>query len=97
MGLGAGYDTGEMLYNNDSSVMPKMKLTDIKIIEDRVWVKNFHNERDVEYIELSPTIAAYVRDFYMLRKERVDISPAEKKYSLPRYGPRRGLGMIPMC
>ncbi|MHB8126649.1 MAG: HNH endonuclease [Desulfitobacteriaceae bacterium] len=94
LGLGAGYDTGDMLYNNDGAI-PKMKLTDIKIIEDRVWVKNFYNERDVEYIELSPTLAAYVRDFYMLRKERVDISSAEKEIFLAKIWPSKGLGYDP--
>lgn len=64
LGIGAGYDSGEMFFNNNS---PKMKLYDPIINDEEVKVKNYSTNTDIKYIELKGELANYLREYYSLR------------------------------
>lgn len=75
LGLTAGYDSGDMFYNN---TVPKMKLNDIEVNDEYVKVRNYNTNSLVMWIYVYGDLANYISDYYNLRKSVKNLPRVEQ-------------------
>lgn len=76
LGIGAGYDSGEMFINN---TIPQLKLADPIITDTIVRVKNYYPNTTIPYIDIHGNLADYIRDYYWIRNNQSNVTLEEKE------------------